>query len=219
MEPNPERNLREGRGNFPRKLNSIQLDQLYNKLQKENKPPSSANPVVPNIITPRKRKTASPTLPGTSEQHDDSQSTQDGWKISKNTRKRRPMNPDNCDTDSVCSENKFQALSDVSDMECNEEEQIPDARKTQDKRPKRPPPIHTLRTIMNSIINTILSLNVPKTAFAIKESGLSDGSTNHTRYLQRRLKIIERLLNPSMHKRCNTTHIHAKRGETEIPSN
>lgn len=161
------------------KLHSLQLDRLYKQFLKENNA-NSKSKVTPNLKSARKNQALAPLAEASQniQINENPEASTERWEIPKKTSKVSNKIDETSAEDPGTSHNTFNILSNEDEMEL--EEIATASRNTgNSKKTLKPPPIYTVNTNIQTIINILKSMQIPKTAFAIKEVN----KENHTIYI------------------------------------
>ena len=152
------------------KLNSLQLDRLYKNFRKENNCDSKKQ-VRPNLNATRRHgpPPSSAVLQQMADKSQTNTASSSGWEQPKKTLKisSKPAEVQNSPKES----NRFQVLSEDHEMDSEDIEQSTALRDNNatTKKDQRQPPIYTINTNINLLVNAITAINIPKSEFLIKE--------------------------------------------------
>lgn len=173
------------------KILSFHIDKKYRNLLKECNATVQKRQAQPNLNPARNRNPPTPP-PGTSRDHS---SPQDGATNQDWIQPRKTFKPSTNASDSSkisIPENRYNPLlDDELELDENTPNEQPNNSIPKTKTYK-PPPIYTINSNINTIINTILEHGIPKNEFLVKEND-SNYHTIFTNKLQHHKDIMDRL--------------------------
>ena len=176
----------------------IALDRMHKDFFKEFGAPQKSK-VTPNLNFARKSVggTTPESSPGTSGTSNLQNSPTDGWELPKKTSKAATtqlnIQPSECET------NRFLPLSEENDIDIDGEEKDTFSSNTFQKRKNLDtPPINIQKSTVNKIIEIITSLNIPKSAFLIKETDIG-AHTAYINSLEHYASVCTRLTELNIH--------------------
>lgn len=155
------------------RMDSMDIDRAFRRIMNENKKKNlnkNVTPVTPNLSGVRKRKPQVATSSGDpSNNPSGSPLPDEEWELPKNPSKRRQQSQAKRTTIPT-DDNRFNTLNDNMDLE-EERSDLEDETQTASaiKKPKKPPPIFTANTNMNTVIKLICNLEITKKDFTIRE--------------------------------------------------